>query len=47
MKSQRGGAGKKNWQFWVNTHYAERGFATYTVQALDAVFWRFTTPQGK
>ena len=47
VKSQGGGAGKKNWQLWVNTHYADRGFATSPVQALDVIFWRYTTAQRK
>jgi hypothetical protein len=47
VKNEGGGAGRKNWQFWVNTSYADRGFGAYEVQALDVVFWRFATPQVK
>ena len=47
VASEGGGSGKKNWQFWVNTTYADRGFGAYEVQALDVIFWRFTTQQGK
>src|SRR5215471_6993989 len=36
---------KKNWQLWVNTSYADRGFGAYEVQPLDVVFWRFTTQE--
>jgi len=45
--NQGGGAGKKNWQFWVNAAYADRSFGAYEVQASDVVFWRFTTQQGR
>ena len=44
--SNEGGA-KKNWQLWVNTSYADRGFGVYEVQPLDVVFWRLTTQAGK
>jgi hypothetical protein len=47
VASQGGGVGKKNWQLWVNTAYADRSFAVYQVQALDVIFWRFAPPQGK
>jgi len=41
------GGGKKNWQLWVNTSYADKSFAVYDVQLLDVVFWRFTIQEGK
>jgi hypothetical protein len=41
------GGGKKNWQLWVNTSYADRSFAVYDVQPLDVVFWRFTMQERK
>lgn len=47
VASEGGGSGKKNWQFWVNTTYADRGFGVYELNALDVVFWRYTTQQGK
>jgi hypothetical protein len=47
VASERGGAGKKHWQLWVNTAYADKSFALYDIQALDVVSWRFTTDQGK
>jgi len=46
-QNQGGGAGKKNWQYWVNGTYGDRSFATYELQAQDTVVWRFTTEQGK
>ena len=45
--ANEGGGAKKNWQLWVNTSYADRGFGAYEVQPLDVVFWRFTTQEGK
>ena len=41
------GGAKKNWQLWVNTSYADKGFGVYEVQPLDVVFWRLTTQAGK
>ena len=41
------GGGKKNWQLWVNTSYADKSFAVHDVQPLDVVFWRFTTQERK
>ena len=41
------GGGKKNWQLWVNTRYADKSFGAYEVQPLDVVFWRLTTQEGK
>jgi hypothetical protein len=45
--ANEGGGGRKNWQLWVNTSYADRSFGVYEVQPLDVVFWRFTTQEGK
>ncbi len=42
-----GGAGKKNWQYWVNGTYGDRSFAVFELQAQDTIVWRFTTEQGK
>ena len=33
--NQGGGSSAKNWQFWVNSTYADRSFAIFGVQALD------------
>jgi Domain of unknown function (DUF4430) len=41
------GGGKKNWQLWVNTSYADKSFAVYELQPSDVVFWRFTMQEGK
>ena len=47
VANEGGAAAKKNWQLWVNTSYAERGFGVYELQPLDVVFWRFTTQAAK
>jgi Domain of unknown function (DUF4430) len=47
LPNQGGGAGKKNWQLWVNSTYANRSFGVYEVQSSDVVLWRFTTQEGK
>ena len=41
LANQGSGAGKKNWQYWVNTGYGDRSFATFEVQASDVIFWRY------
>jgi hypothetical protein len=47
LANQGGGSGRKNWQLWVNTNYADRGFGVYELQPLDVVTWQFATPRGK
>ena len=47
VRNQGGGAGKRNWQYWVNTAYADKSFAIQTLQALDTVTWQFGFYQGK
>ncbi len=47
VQNQGVGAGKKNWQYWVNEAYGDRSFAAFELQAQDVVVWRFTTEQGK
>ena len=47
VPNQGGGAGKKNWQYWVNGTYGDRSFATFELQAQDQVVWRFATEQEK
>ncbi len=47
VQNQGGGAGKKNWQYWVNGAYGDRSFATFELQAQDLVVWRFATEQEK
>lgn len=47
VQNQGSGAGKKNWQYWVNGAYGDRSFAVFELQAQDTIVWRFTTEQGK
>jgi Domain of unknown function (DUF4430) len=47
VQNQGGGAAAKNWQYWVNTTYADRSFAVFPVQAADTIFWRFATDQSR
>jgi hypothetical protein len=47
VPNEGGGAGKKNWQYWVNDAYGDRSFATFELQAQDLVVWRFAAEQGK
>ncbi len=47
VQNEGGGAGKKNWQYWVNGTYGDRSFAVFELQAPDTIVWRFTTEQGK
>ena len=42
LTSQSSGAGRKNWQFWINAAYGNRSFGVYEVQPQDTVLWRFT-----
>ncbi|HEY2528924.1 MAG TPA: DUF4430 domain-containing protein [Xanthobacteraceae bacterium] len=44
---QNEGAGKKNWQFWVDNAYGDKSFAVFETQEGDVISWRFTTEQGK
>jgi hypothetical protein len=47
VQNQGAGAGKKNWQYWVNATYGDASFATFQLHAQDVIMWRFTTEQGK
>jgi Domain of unknown function (DUF4430) len=47
VQNQGGGAGKNNWQYWVNDTYGNRSFAVTELQAGDVVTWRFATEQGQ
>jgi hypothetical protein len=47
VTNQGGGASAKNWQYWVNTTYADRSFAVFEVQVTDTIFWRFTKAEIK
>src|SRR3954466_13471281 len=42
LASEGGGAGRKNWQFWVNAAYGNRSFGVYEVQPQDTVMWRYS-----
>lgn len=42
---QNEGAGKRNWQYWVNASYGDRSFAVFELHAGDVVTWRFATEQ--
>ncbi len=45
--ANEGGSGKKkNWQYWVNSVYGNRSFATFQLHAGDVILWRFATAQG-
>jgi hypothetical protein len=44
---QNEGAGKRNWQFWVDNAYGDKSFAAFETQDGDVISWRFTTEQGK
>jgi Domain of unknown function (DUF4430) len=47
VQNEGGGAGKKNWQYWVNDAYGDRSFAIFELQAQDVVVWRYAPEQGK
>ena len=47
LRNEGAGSASKNWQYWVNTTYADRSFAVYPIDAVDTVFWRFATAVGK
>jgi Domain of unknown function (DUF4430) len=47
VANQGGGAGKKNWQYWVNGNDVDRSFATFELQPDDTIVWRFTTDKGQ
>jgi hypothetical protein len=38
-----GGAGKRNWIFWVNTSLGDKSFGVYKLDPSDVVSWRFTS----
>ena len=47
VQNEGGGAGKKNWQYWVQDAYGDRSFGAFELQVQDVVVWRFATEQGK
>jgi uncharacterized protein DUF4430 len=46
VQNEGGGAGRKNWQYWINDAYGDKSFAVYELQAHDVVVWRYATEQG-
>ncbi len=47
VQNEGGGAGRKNWQYWISGTYGDRSFAVFELQAEGTIVWRFTTEQGK
>lgn len=43
VKNAGGGAGSRNWQYWVNTTLGDRSFGVYPLDPGDVVCWKFTT----
>jgi hypothetical protein len=43
LRNEGGGAGNRNWQFWVNGQRAQQGFGALELKQNDAVEWRFAT----
>jgi hypothetical protein len=47
VHNQGGGSAAKNWQFWVNDIYSDKGFGTCGIKADDKVLWKFDTYHGE
>ena len=47
LRNQRGGSGKKNWQYWVNTTYAKKGMGVSVLEPSDVVLWKFEEYNSK
>jgi len=47
VQNEGGGTGKRNWQYWVNSAYGDRSFATFELHPGDVVLWRFATQPGQ
>jgi hypothetical protein len=47
LKNQRGGANAKEWLFWVNNVFSDKGFGVCTIAANDQVIWKFDTYHGQ
>ncbi len=41
------GGGKRNWQYWVNTDFADKSAGAWALEPGDVVLWRFTQWKGK
>jgi hypothetical protein len=42
-----GGAGKRNWIFWVNTNLGDKSSGVYKLDPSDVVLWKFSPQQMK
>jgi hypothetical protein len=47
LKNAGGGKDKKNWQYWVNDTYADKGFGVRKLEQGDVVMWKFAVFDGK
>jgi len=45
-KNEGGGAGKKNWLYWVNTEMGDVGFGAKEISPSDVVLWKFDVWSG-
>ena len=43
VKNESGGKNARNWVFWVNNDFADRGFGTCKIAVNDHVLWKFDT----
>lgn len=41
VANQGGGADKKNWQYWVNSTYADKGCGVWPLNPADVITWKF------
>jgi hypothetical protein len=42
LENEGGGAGKRNWLYWVNKDLGDKSFGAYKLEASDVVTWKFT-----
>jgi hypothetical protein len=47
LKNEGGGKEKKNWQYWVNEAYADKGFGVRKLDKGDVVLWKLAVFEGK
>ncbi len=47
VKNQGGGSSARNWVFWVNDIYSNKGFGTCAIGPSDKVRWKFDTDNGQ
>lgn len=43
VKNESGGKNSRNWVFWVNNDFADKGFGVCKIAAGDHVLWKFDT----